>query len=106
MKKKVKFPKKVDIGGLWFSIIYVKEIPEAVKKELGGNCVAYCDWSNRAIMITRGVAEVDDVTLLHEILHAIIESVSGRDAHHQEWFVKSMSQLIYGAILSLGRPLR
>jgi len=106
MKKNRKFPKKVDIGGLWFTIYYVKKMPQSVIKDLGKGCVAYCDWQNRLIMLNYDIAKKDDVTLLHEILHAVIESVSSRDSHHQEWFVKGVSQLLWGAILSLGRPLR
>lgn len=108
MKKKAKFQlvPKVNIGGLEIKILYVKKFPPRIVKELGENCVAYCDWANRIIMMRYDVARTDDLTLVHEIMHAAIESITDSQSYQKEWFVKSVSQLVYGALKSMGRPLR
>ena len=105
-KRKVNLVKRVNVGGLDIQVLYVSKFPKKIIDELGGNCVAYCDWANRVIVIRNDVAKVDDLTLVHEIMHAAIESISDNQSYQKEWFVKSVSQILYGALKSMGRPLR
>ena len=106
MKKKAdKLVRDLNIGGLPFKVYYVKKFPKKIVEELGENCVAYCDFANRTIWLEYPIARIDDLTLVHEIMHAAIESVTDSPVYQKEWFVKAISQLLYGALKSMGRPL-
>lgn len=101
-KNRRKLPTTVDIGGLLFKIKYPISLSEELLKELGKDVVGYCDWKKRELVVVREWAKVDEMTLIHEIVHAIFSSLDPTSKAGKETIVRPFSQMLYGALKSIG----
>ena len=94
---------KINIGGLPFRIRYFKVLPRKLKDELGENTMGYCDWSNQEIgVVLNKKSSINQLTLFHEIGHAVADSIKVHNALANETFARPFFQFFFGALIDAG----
>lgn len=91
MKAREKVIDKIKVGGLYYKIVELDFI------EINGdrNFKGACRYRNLEIELLKEIPEeLKNQTLVHEILHAIIEEV-GIDLEEEEDFVNRISKVLY-----------
>ncbi len=94
---------QVSIAGMPFKIKYFKKLPFRLKEELGEDTIGYCDWGNQEIGIVIHKSKfMNELSLFHEIGHAVADSIKGNNGLANESFAKPFFQLFFGALVDAG----
>lgn len=87
---------KVEIDGCNFEVIYCKE-PIVVD---GKACYGSIDYDSSTISIDNNVSEYTrNVSLLHEIVHGILDSRGFHEESSDEDFVEQVARCLYSTLL-------
>lgn len=87
---------KVEIDGCNFEVIYCKE-PIVVD---GKACYGSIDYDSSTISIDNNVSEyTKNVSLLHEIVHGILDSRGFHEESSDEDFVEQVARCLYSTLL-------
>ncbi len=100
MKRKKKY---IRIGGLRYEVRYQK--PTRKNGLLKDNCTIFGNMNAFDRVININVNYLDrntDVTLLHEIIHAVLLECSPNGYFAKEGYVKNLTHILYNAIKDSG----
>lgn len=85
----IKIPKKFTIFGLTFKVTQPWKIGK-------GNHWGECSIASKSIKVKRSLnQEQKEITYLHEVTHAILDSLEYNDLSHDEDFVERFSKALH-----------
>ena len=99
---------KIRIAGLDYRIKYFRRIIPVEVDEDGNYCkdtytAGYSDLCDRIIGIFAYLPKQEhDFTVLHELLHCVMEAIKTEEAFQEEDFIKPASRILYDALMSVG----
>lgn len=98
---------KIRLAGLDYKIKYFRKIipVDPSDGEYSKDCytAGYSDLCDRIIGIFAYLSKQEhDFTLLHEILHCVMEACKTEEVFQEEDFIKPTSRILFDALLSVG----